>query len=108
MKNNNLFLFEQRDQLLKKHKSKYRRVIAFSLIDLNDAYNNFDEILENLLEHAVKIRKKYPDKFFPFLFVFHEMDEQLCKPIYADFFRLTEWIVTSNGDMPAFITMNAI
>jgi hypothetical protein len=93
--------------LIEEHKSKYRRVIAFSKDEL-DAYNTFDDILLDILEHAVRIRKQYPDREFPYLFVFHGMDMSLkynCKPVFADFFRTTNWIVTTiNGfDLPSFI-----
>lgn len=104
--------YEETQQFIDEHKSEYRRVIVISSNEFSNADNYFDSIPVNILEHAVKIRKLYPNEDFPFLFIFHNMMWKLNhgqQPIYEEFFQKTQWIVTSMRDssMPSFINKNA-
>ena len=81
-------------------------MIVVSSTEFPGADNYFNSILVNILEHAVNIRKLYPDRKFPFLFIFYNMKWELNysqKPIYEEFFQKTQWIMTS---MPSFIKEN--
>ena len=100
---------EKTQTLIRSTKHQFRRIIVISGIDMPEAHNQFKNIPVDILERAVELCNRYPNIEFPFLFVFHAVDMDLkynCKPIYADFFQKTQWIVSTrfNKDLPSFIT----
>ena len=103
---------EKTQTLIRSTRSHFRRIIVISRTEFPEAHNQFTTIPLDTIERAVELCNRYPNRKFPFLFVFHGMDMDLkynCKPIYADFFQKAQWIVSTryNKDLPMFICDNA-
>ena len=97
--------------LIGKSAGNYRRIIVISAVTFENVDNQFKEIPIDIMETALWLCNKYPERQFPFLFVFHGMCWDLshnCKPFYAEFFEKTNWIVTAMrpDSMPMFIRNN--
>lgn len=102
--------YEETQQFINNHESEYRRIIVISAVEFSGKINHFKKIPIDILESAVKICDRYPNKVFPFLFIFHNMVWDLNQnkhPVYNKFFKKTQWIVTSIRDssMPPFINL---
>ena len=102
---------EKTQTLIRSTRSQFRRIIVIGT-DIPEAHNQFKNIPVDIFERAIELCNQYPNREFPFLFVFHAVDMEIkynCKPIYADFFQKTQWIISTRfgKDLPSFITNNA-